>query len=105
MAGKKGSTHYTTEVKEEAIQIFLEGKLTQKAIAEQLGIRDPERIKKWVHDYRQEGPLGLRRVKGRPRKQKEGVEAELVRLRMENDLLKKLHAELRKAAIEKSSTE
>lgn len=101
MAGKKGSTHYTIEVKEEAVRIFLEGKLTKQAIAEQLGIRDPERIEKWVHAYRREGPLGLRKVKGRPRKQTEGVEAELTRLRMENELLKKLHAELRKAGIEK----
>ena len=101
MTGKKGSTHYPIEVKEEAVRIFLEGKLTNQAITEQLGIRDPERIKKWVHDYRREGPLGLRKVKGRPRKQTEGVEAELARLRMENELLKKLHAELRKAGIEK----
>jgi transposase len=101
MAGKKGMTHYRVETKEQAVKLFLEGQLSMKAVAEQLGIRDPERIKKWVHDYRQEGALGLRKVKGRPRKQKEGVEAELARLRMENDLLKKLHAELRKAAIEK----
>jgi transposase-like protein len=101
MAGKKGSKHYTIEAKEEAVRLFLEGKFTKQAIAEQLGIRDPERIEKWVHDYRREGPLGLRKVKGRPRKQTEGVEAELARLRMENELLKKLHAEYRKAGIEK----
>lgn len=101
MSGKKGSTHYTIEIKEQAIKLFLEGHLSQKAIADQLGIRDADRIKKWVHDYRREGPLGLRKAKGRPRKRIEGVEAELTRLRMENDLLKKLHAELRKAGIEK----
>jgi transposase-like protein len=83
------------------VKLFLEGQLSQKAIAAQLGIRDADRIKKWVHDYRREGVLGLRKAKGRPRKQTEGVEAELARLRMENDLLKKLHAELRKAGIEK----
>ena len=101
MTGRLGSTHYTIEIKEEAVRIFLEGKLTNQAIAEQLGIRDPERVEKWVHDYRREGPMGLRKVKGRPRKKTEGVEAELARLRMENDLLKKLHVELRKAGIEK----
>ena len=101
MAGRKGSTHYPIEIKEEAVRIFLEGKVTKQAIAEQLGIRSSKRIEKWVHDYRREGPLGLRKVKGRPRKQTEGVEAELARLRMENELLKKLHAELRKAGIEK----
>jgi transposase len=89
------------EIKEQAVKLFLEGQLSQKAIAEQLGIRDADRIKKWVHDYRREGVLGLRKPKGRPRKRTEGVEAELARLRMENDLLKKLHAELRKAGIEK----
>lgn len=104
MAGKKGSTHYSVEVKERAVQMFLEEKMSRQAIAEQLGIRDAERIEKWVHDYRREGPVGLRKTKGRPRKQTEGVEAELARLRMENDLLKKLHAELRKAAAEGSST-
>ena len=101
MAGKKGSTHYAVEIKEQAVRKFLEGRQTKQAIAEELGIRDAERIEKWVHDYRREGPLGLRKVKGRPRKQTEGVEVELARLRMENDLLKKLHAELRKAGIEK----
>ena len=101
MAGKKGSSHYTIEIKEQAVKLFLEGQLSQKAIADQLGIRDTDRIKKWVHDYRREGPSGLRKAKGRPRKRTEGVEAELARLRMENDLLKKLHAELRKAGIEK----
>jgi transposase len=101
MSGKKGSTHYTIEIKEQAVKLILEGQLSQKAIAEQLGIRDADRIKKWVHDYRREGVLGLRKPKGRPRKRTEGVEAELARLRMENDLLKKLHAELRKAGIEK----
>ena len=101
MAGKKGSTHYAIEIKEQAVKLFLEGHLSQKAIADRLGIRDADRIKKWVHDYRREGPLGLRKAKGRPRKRTEGVEAELARLRMENDMLKKLHAELRKAGIEK----
>jgi len=101
MAGKKGSTHYTIEIKEQAVKLFLEGHLSQKAIGDRLGIRDADRIKKWVHDYRREGPLGLRKAKGRPHKRTEGVEAELARLRMENDLLKKLHAELRKAGIEK----
>ena len=101
MTGKIGNKHYTIEIKEQAVKLFLEGQLSQKAIADQLGIREADRIKKWVHDYRREGVLGLRKVKGRPRKRTEGVEAELARLRMENDLLKKLHAELRKAGIEK----
>jgi len=101
MAGKVERKHYTIEVKEQAVKLFLEGHLTQKVIADQLGMRDADRIKKWVHDYRREGPLGLRKVKGRPRKKTEGVEAELARLRMENELLKKLHPELRKAGIEK----
>ena len=101
MAGKKGMTHYSVETKEQAVKLFLEGQLTMQAIAERLEVRDPERLKKWVQAYRRAGPLGLRKAKGRPRKRTEGVEAELVRLRMENDLLKKLHAELRKAAIER----
>jgi len=38
----------------------------------------------------------LQKKRGRPLKQVESIEEELARLRMENELLKKFHAELRK---------
>jgi transposase-like protein len=42
----------------------------------------------------------LKKLKGRPRKS-ESEQSELERLRMENDLLKKFHTELRKAGLAK----
>jgi transposase len=104
MAGKKGSTHYKAEIKEQAVKMFLEDGMTYQAIVEALGLRKPDRVKQWVHDYRQEGELGLHRVKGRRRKV-EDQEAYIVRLEMENELLKKFHAELRRLTNEKCGTE
>jgi transposase-like protein len=104
MSGKKGMVHYGVEVKEEAVRLFLEEGLTYHAIAERLGIRKAERIEKWVQAYRQEGALGLHKVKGRPRK-KEDQAAYIARLEMENALLKKFHEELRKLSKPKHGTE
>lgn len=104
MAGKKGSTHYTAEIKEQAVRMFLEEKMTYQSIAELLEIRDSERIKRWVHDYRSEGALGLHKAKGRPRKAEDQA-AYIARLEMENTLLKKFHAELRKLTKDKAGTE
>ncbi len=104
MAGKRGSTHYRIEVKRQAVELFLEGHLTYRAIAEQLGIRDPDRIEVWVRMYRREGELAFHKPKGRPRKVEDQA-AYIARLEMENDLLKKYHAELRKLTTEKRDTE
>jgi transposase-like protein len=104
MSGKKGMVHYRAEVKEEAVRLFQEEGLTYQAIAERLGIRKAERIEKWVHDYRQEGALGLHKAKGRPRKQEDQA-AYIARLEMENALLKKFHEELRKLSKPKRGTE
>jgi len=54
-----------------------------------------------VRQYRREGAVGLSKVQGRPRKQAESQQAELKRLRMENALLKKFQAELRKDVLAK----
>ena len=43
----------------------------------------------------------MNKPRGRPHKQEESVEEELARLRMENELLKKIHAELRKDELAK----
>ena len=95
MTGKKGQVHYTLQTKIEAIRLFEEEGLTHAEIVGRLGIRDPKRVKVWLHQYRKEGKAGLMKPKGRPKK-KEDPEAEVKRLRMENDLLKKYHAELRR---------
>jgi transposase len=100
MSGKKGMIHYSKAVKERAVEMFLEEGVSYREIAEKLEIRDPERIKKWVQQYRREGAGSFEKPIGRPRKETR-PQTELERLRMENDLLKKFHAELRKMELEK----
>jgi transposase len=98
MAGKKGAIHYPIEVKLEAVRLFLEEGKTRAEVAKILGLRSVGRVKTWVSQYRHE-EQAFRKPIGRPHKQARGVESveeELKRLRMENDLLKKFHAELRK---------
>lgn len=104
MSGKKGMTHYEVEVKLEAVRLFLEEGKTQAEITELLKLRSPGRVEKWVRQYRHEDNAFRKVNKGRPRKEPskpESAEEELKRLRMENDLLKKLQAELRKDALAK----
>jgi transposase-like protein len=76
-----------------------EGK-SQKEISELLGIQDPDRVRKWLRAYRREGQGAFQKDtkqtnRGRPPK-RENTAAYIARLEMENDLLKKFHAELRK---------
>lgn len=100
MSGKKGMTHYSKAIKERAVKMFLEEGVSYREIAEKLEIRDFARIEKWVRMYRQEGAASFEKPIGRPRKETR-PQTELERLRMENDLLKKFHAELRKMELEK----
>ena len=103
MSGKKGSKHYPVEVKLEAVRMFLEEGKTRAEITKELGLRSEGRVQQWVSQYRHETDA-FRKPIGRPRKQPVGAESaeeELKRLRMENDLLKKLQAELRKEALVK----
>lgn len=94
MSGKKGMLHYSVEVKQEAVRLFLGGHHTYAMIAEKLKIRKTKRIMAWVRMYREEGELSYHKAIGRPRKT-ESEQCELERLRMENALLKKFHTELR----------
>ena len=87
---------YPAETKLEAVRLFYEEGKTRAEITQQLQIRDPQRVRAWLRQYRREGATGLSKAPGRPRKRAENVEEELKRLRMENDLLKKFQAELRK---------
>ncbi len=95
MAGKQGMARYSYAIKAQAIRMVVERRMSHRAVAEALGIRDPDRIKKWMRAYRRGGWEALSAPLGRPR-QGTGVAAELERLRMENALLKKYHTELRK---------
>ena len=88
MAREKGILDYPLETRREAIRLFYEEGLTRAQITQQLGIRDPGRVKHWLNRYRKEGEaffLGQRHRSGR-RPQRENVEAYLVRLEMENAL-------------------
>ena len=95
MSGTKGMQHYEREVKEKAVKMYLEEKRSYTGIAKELGIRKAARIKAWVRMYRKEGAASFIKPIGRPRKEA-GDQRELERLRMENALLKKFQAELRK---------
>jgi len=97
--------HYPKEVKLEAIRMYYEEGMTQGAITEALGIRDPYRVKKWIKAYRREGLAAFDRMQnrvslGRPPK-KENTQTYIARLEMENALLKKYHTELRKQVLAK----
>ena len=86
MSGKKGMKDYPLSVRLKAVQMFLEEGKTKAEVREALGLTKG-RVKVWVKQYWQEGESGLNKPRGRPHKQ--------------NELLKKLHAELRKDELAK----
>lgn len=96
--GEKRKT-YDVEFKRKAVQMYLEDKLAYKSIARELGI-ERSMVRRWVTQYEQEGLTGLEEKRGkasgvnvgRPRTKPMSVEDELVRLRAENEYLKKLWA-------------
>jgi transposase len=95
MARKKGSTDYPLETKLEAVWLQDVDGLSYKDITKRLGIRDPNRVKAWMRIYRKEGAAGLKKARrGRPRKDRNGLEARIKQLEMENTLLKALAIEL-----------
>ena len=95
MPRKKGSKDYPIEVKLEAIRLWQEEGIPQKEITERLGIRDPGRVKTWLHIYRKEGEAGLKKPRrGRPKKDHNSLEERIRQLEMENMLLKALAIEL-----------
>ena len=105
MAGKKGMKQYGLATKLEAVRLYQEEGKTQKEITVLLGIQDRDRVRKWLAMYRRNGKAAFQggpspRRRGRPPK-RENQEAYIARLEMENDLLKKFHAELRKLELAK----
>ena len=95
MARKKGSTDYALETKLEAVRLWEEEDLGYKEITERLAIRDPKRVQTWMRIYRKEGAAGLKKPRrGRPRKDRNGLETRIKQLEMENTLLKALAIEL-----------
>jgi transposase len=100
MSGKKGMRKYPVELKLEAMRLYYEEGKTRAEVTALLGIGNPYAVKEWGKLYRHEGVSALKKEKGRPCESENG-QAELERLRMENALLKKFHAELRKEALAK----
>ncbi len=103
MSGRKRRPQYPLETKLEAMRLFYEEGKTRAQITVQLGIRDADRVKKWLRQYRRGGAAAFtsrRKGPGR-RPRKEHQEAYIARLEMENDLLKKLHTELRQLELAK----
>jgi len=95
MARKKGSKDYPLEIKLEAVRMFEKEGLPYKAITEKLGVRDPKRVKSWMHIYRKEGEKGLKKPRrGRPMKERDSMEERIKQLEMEVTLLKALAIEL-----------
>ncbi len=103
MSVRKRRPQYPLETKLEAVRLFYEEGKTRAQITTQLGIRDADRVKKWLRQYRRGGVAAFAskpRGPGR-RPKKENQAAYIARLEMENDLLKKLHTELRQLELAK----
>ena len=95
MAKRKKAQQYTVETKIEAIRLFLEEGLTQREIAERLGLGSGRSMEPWLRIYRRDGEAGLRsKQKGRPPK-REDQAAYIQYLEMENALLKKFRSDMR----------
>ncbi len=103
MSDRKRWQHYPLETKLEAVRLFYDEGQTRAQITAQLGILDASRVKKWLHQYRQGGAGAFTKKRSGPgrRPRKENKDAYIARLEMENDLLKKLQAELRKGMLAK----
>jgi transposase-like protein len=101
MAGKKGMKKYPLWMKKKAIELYTQAGWSSAEIIEHLGIRDSNRICKWMSQYRKEGEAMFEeKPKGR-RPKKENTAAYIARLEMELDLLKKYHTELRQGSLAK----
>ena len=59
MSGTKGMTHYSLEIKLQAIQLHEIEELTYAQVIKQLGMCKAEQIEVWVQRYREEGEVGL----------------------------------------------
>lgn len=93
--GNKTNT-YSAEFKLKAVKMYLEENRGPKFIARALGIPNRKQVEKWVKVYKTRGPEGLEEQRGKscgPKKgrpKKLGVEDELLKLKAENEYLKKL---------------
>ena len=103
---KNGGASYTGEFKTKVVEYMHANSLSLRATAAKFCVKSPSNVAKWEQIYYEEGPEALYRSnRGRPRKMssskskkemnaetKEDLIAEVQRLRMENEYLKKLNA-------------
>ena len=87
----KKQTTYTKEFKIQACQLVTEAGLKYSAVAEEMGI-NPTMLYRWVEEYRAQGE-GAFVGKGNPKP----ADAELRRLRRENERLRQENEILKKA--------
>ncbi|HWP79961.1 MAG TPA: helix-turn-helix domain-containing protein [Candidatus Acidoferrum sp.] len=91
MAGKIGmkSNQFSHETKLEAVRAHLEEGLSVREVMARFGISSRSTLQFWCVAYRKLGWAGLEpKPKGRRPAVPEGVEEELRRLRMENEVLR-----------------
>lgn len=95
---------YSPATKLEAVRLFLEEGKSRAQVIEILDLPSIELVKDWVHRYRTEEDPFEPKPLGRKKKsagEKESLEEEVKRLRMENDLLKNLRSESLKIMLAK----
>ncbi|WP_246059921.1 transposase [Paenibacillus lautus] len=85
--GQKYKT-YSEEIKKEAVRLHVIEEWTYRKINEHLGINDPQRMKKWMRKFREQGEFGLVDQRGR-REAYIDQDRYVQKLKRENEMLKK----------------
>ena len=90
---------YSKDEKLKAVTLYIQEGLSYKAVAARLNIPCSKTVRLWVKNFETEGETGLEEKrgkalgvvtgKGRPRTRPETLEQENLRLRAENEFLKK----------------
>jgi transposase-like protein len=94
MSLKKKS--YSAEFKINAIEEYIKTGKSQEKICEDLNITSTSSFGRWVIQYNEKGPDSFYEEKKTRRKAaKEDTDDELIRLRAENEILKKLLEKIR----------
>lgn len=99
MSGKKEATRYTAEFKLEAVRLYLGG-MSSPRIAEMLGIAQAVSVRRWVAQYKEQGPAAFGKALTLDDDNNRtsfdipsgDLVGEVIRLRAENTLLKKLRS-------------
>jgi len=90
-------------MKREAIRLYLKEGVSAGEILERYSIIDPNRVRAWARQYREEGEAMFadKRQRSGRKPKRDNTAAYIARLEMELDLLKKFHTELRQGSLAK----